>query len=104
MSRQSESAAATVSARAKQVAETGGRDGSWVEASVWTERMLAALGNGVQGQAVVFFATPGLFTRIAVQAQASQSRWRNHRLESRMRENRTYGSEGGEVARPSLPL
>ena len=22
---------------------------SWVEASVWTERMLAALGNGVQG-------------------------------------------------------
>ncbi len=25
------------------------REWSWVEASVWTDRMLAALGNGVQG-------------------------------------------------------
>ena len=32
--------------------------------------------------------------------------WVNHRLESRMRENRTYGSEGGgpEEMRDSLPL
>jgi hypothetical protein len=30
---------------AKQGTETGG----WVEASIWTERMLAALGNGVKG-------------------------------------------------------
>ena len=100
MLRPSASAAAAVPARAKQVAETGGREWSWVEASVWTERMLAALGNGVQGHAVVFFATPGLVTLLAVQAQASQSRCSNHRLESRMRENRTYGSEGGEVAYP----
>ena len=27
---------------------------------------------------------------------ARYSRWGNQRLESRMRENRTYGSEGGE--------
>ena len=25
------------------------REWSWVEASVWTDRMLAALGNGVRG-------------------------------------------------------
>ena len=32
---------------AKQGADT--RDWSWVEASVWTDRMLSALGNGVKG-------------------------------------------------------
>lgn len=35
--------------RAKQGPEVHDRDGSWVEATVWTERMLAALGNGVKG-------------------------------------------------------
>lgn len=34
---------------AKQGAEAQDRDWSWVEASVWTERMLSALGNGVKG-------------------------------------------------------
>jgi hypothetical protein len=29
---------------------------------------------------------------------------RNHPLESRVRENRTHGSEGGEGESPSLPL
>lgn len=38
-----------VSARAKQGAENQDRDWSWVEASVWTERMLSALANGVKG-------------------------------------------------------
>ena len=38
-----------VFARAKQVAETQDRNWSWVEASIWTERMLSALGNGVKG-------------------------------------------------------
>jgi hypothetical protein len=32
---------------AKQGAETG--DWSWVEASIWTERMVSALVNGVEG-------------------------------------------------------
>jgi RNA-directed DNA polymerase len=32
-----------------QGAEASGHDWSWVEASVWNERMLAALGNGVKG-------------------------------------------------------
>lgn len=46
---QSESPAPAVFERTKQGAEACGRDWSWVEASVWTERMLAALENGVQG-------------------------------------------------------
>jgi len=47
--KQSESQAPVVPERATQGAETRGRDWSWVEASVWSERMLAALENGVQG-------------------------------------------------------
>lgn len=38
-----------VPVEAKQGAETPARDWSWVEASIWTERMLSALGNGVKG-------------------------------------------------------
>lgn len=38
-----------VPARAKQGAEIQDRNWSWVEASVWTERMLSALANGVKG-------------------------------------------------------
>jgi hypothetical protein len=43
--RQSESEAPGVPKRARQGAETRGRDWSWVEATVWSERMLAALEN-----------------------------------------------------------
>ena len=46
---QCESVASAVPETAKQGAEGSGRDWSWVEASIWTERMLAALDNGVQG-------------------------------------------------------
>ena len=46
---QSESQAPVVLGRAKQGAESQGQDWSWVEATVWSERMLAALGNGVKG-------------------------------------------------------
>lgn len=47
--KQSESQAPAVPKMATQGAEAHGRDWSWVEASVWSERMLAALGNGVKG-------------------------------------------------------
>src|SRR5882724_8068253 len=47
--KQSESEAPAVLKLATQGADTQGRDWSWVEASVWTERMLAALENGVKG-------------------------------------------------------
>jgi hypothetical protein len=34
----------------------------WVETTIWTERMLAALGNGVKGD--LFFVQLGLFTMV----------------------------------------
>lgn len=43
------SEATAVPERAKQEAETRSRDWSWVDTSIWTERMLAALDNGVKG-------------------------------------------------------
>ena len=43
------SEASAVSKVTKQDAQAHGRDWSWVEASVWNERMLAALENGVKG-------------------------------------------------------
>jgi RNA-directed DNA polymerase len=46
---QSASPAPVVPEKATQGAETHGRDWQWVEATVWNERMLAALGNGVRG-------------------------------------------------------
>jgi hypothetical protein len=84
----------------------------WAEASIWTARMVSALVNGVKGgkwYSLVdscqadhqrwpnpFFAAHGLFTLHTAYLQARHSRCGNQRLESRMRENRTYGSEGGE--------
>ena len=47
--RQSESEAPGVPKVATQGAEAHRRDWTWVEASVWNERMLAALENGVKG-------------------------------------------------------
>ena len=46
---QSESEAPVVPARVTQGAQTHKRDWTWAEATVWNERMLAALGNGVRG-------------------------------------------------------
>jgi hypothetical protein len=45
---ESESETATVPLRAKQ-AESGPAQWAWVDREVWTDRMLAALGNGVKG-------------------------------------------------------
>ena len=79
------SEASAVSKLTRQGAEARGRDWSWVEASVWNERMLAALDNGVKGGkwfSVIdqmrwpnaFFAAAGLFTMAEARAAASQSR------------------------------
>ncbi|HJX16766.1 MAG TPA: hypothetical protein VJ437_01065 [Acidiferrobacterales bacterium] len=57
---------------AKQGPEAQDPKWAWVEASIWSERMLAALGNGVQGG--TFFAEQGLFTLHEAHALASQSR------------------------------
>ena len=50
-----------------------------------------------------FFADAGLFALHTAWQEARCSRWGNRQLESRVRENRTHGSEGG-AAKPSLPL
>jgi RNA-directed DNA polymerase len=49
------------------------------------------------------FRRLGLFTMAEAQAQLIRSLYETHRLESRMREIRTYGSEGGGAQLP-LPL
>jgi hypothetical protein len=71
---------------AKQEAETcDPATWDWVEASVWTDRMLAALGNGVKGGKwyslfdhklwpSAFFAERGLFTMHKAYESARQSR------------------------------
>lgn len=46
---ESASEAAAVPGRAKQAASARAQDWAWVDRSVWTERMLAALDNGVKG-------------------------------------------------------
>ena len=62
-------------------------------------------GNGViKGiLANVFFAAQGLFT-LAILCQRANPDEETHRLESRVRENRTHGSEGGDGESRSRPL
>jgi hypothetical protein len=85
---------------AKQAGEVRAR-WPWTEPTVWTQRMLTTLEKGVKGGkwfkmaprllcrsgAVLHGRSPrnGLSIRSAV----------NHQPESRVRENRTHGSEGG---------
>ena len=47
--RESQSGASRVSERAKHDAEARARKWGWAEPTIWTERMLAALENGVKG-------------------------------------------------------
>jgi RNA-directed DNA polymerase len=49
MSKHSESEASSVPKAATQDAQAHDRNWTWVEACVWNERMVAALGNGVKG-------------------------------------------------------
>ena len=82
MSKHSESDASAVPKQAKQDAQAHGQEGSWVEACVWSERMLAALDNGVKGGQWfslkrwpnAYFAELGLFTMTEAHTLASQSR------------------------------
>lgn len=46
---ESEGEGALVSEQTKQVSSSLSRDWGWVDREVWTERMLAALENGVRG-------------------------------------------------------
>jgi hypothetical protein len=69
-------------ARANESKQAGdNRAYAWTEPSVWTKPMLKALEQGVHS----------ILTKV------------NYQLESRMRENCTYGSEGGEAGQPAFP-
>ena len=80
------------------------------ELSIWTEGMLTALEKGVKGckwfiqWPNAYFGGLGLFTLTAAYESAYQSRCGNHQLESRMREIRLYGSEGGEAKAFPTPI
>jgi len=69
--------APSVTTRSKQGAETAatGMDWSWVEASVWSDRMLLALANGVKGgKTNAFFAEAGLVALYTAWQTAKRSR------------------------------
>ena len=112
--RQAEERPAEVSERATQAGDIRAR-WAWVEPSVWTERMLTALETGIKGgkwfsllalaksilcQAWVVLSCNGPCSGVSILDEV------NHQLESRMREIRLSGSEGGgtELNRFSLPL
>ena len=77
MSELEQAPAPAVPARARQGAET--RDWSWVEATIWTERMVLALENGVKGGCWLrwtkaFFAKAGLLALDTAWQAARHSR------------------------------
>ena len=62
-----------MSERTKQAPSTGEPNWDWVDRTIWTDRMLAALGNGVRGRELSS-ADMGLFTMYEAWHLASQSR------------------------------
>jgi hypothetical protein len=72
--RTAEERPAVVPARAIQAGEIRAR-WAWVEPTVWTERMLAALEQGVKGGKWpnAYFARHGLFSLATAHAEACQS-------------------------------
>ncbi len=91
----------------KQGREAESQKWDWVEAEVWTGRMLATLENGVKGGRFnAYFIKQGLSTMTIAPVAISQFRCGPHQLESRMREICTSGSEGGgaQTNELSLPL
>ena len=78
-----------------------------IEHSLWTQRMLTRLAQ--RESTTKWFPTAGLRSRDGYVWRRFLPQWlvsqRPHRLESRMREIRTSGSEGGvALITPSLPL
>ena len=80
----------------KQGREAESQKWDWVEAEVWTGRMLTTLENGVKGGRLnAYFIKQGLSTMTIAHVAISQFCRGPHQLESRMREICTSGSEGG---------
>jgi hypothetical protein len=102
MNRPKEQTPAKVAATPKQAEEALCQKWFWAESSVWTDRLLTALEHGVKGTSS---STASTLWWQPSNCSVSLA-FRNHRLESRMRENRPSGSEGGvaQSNAPSLPL
>src|ERR1700678_658570 len=92
---------------------SSGRDARWwddhtctlASRSVYTDGTHGVgAGNGVKGGGSLLSRSFLLFTLSTVRYRARRPRCGNQQLESRVRENRQHGSEGGEVQKPSLPL
>ena len=62
------------------------------------------VGAGQRRQGSAFPAKPGLLTLYGGRERARHPRGGNQRLESRVRENRTHGSEGGEAKAFPTPI
>ncbi len=63
----------------KQGREAESQKWDWVEAEVWTGRMLTTLDNGVKrGRFNAYFIEQGLFTMTIAHAAISQSRCEPH--------------------------
>ena len=79
----------------------------WAEGSTRTARLVSALATASKKQGHrstrASCSSHDSAARFNDRLAARHSRCGNYRLESRMRENRPYGSEGGE-AKPSRPL
>jgi hypothetical protein len=92
--RTTEEPPAAVPEEAKQAGDIRAR-WAWVEPTIWTERMLAALEQGVKGGKRLFCRAGAVLlghspcNGLPILSQV------NHQLESRMREICLYGSEGG---------
>ena len=115
MTRDETSRAPLVPARAMQSAgamtppgRARTRAGGLAEALIWTARMVSALVTASRQEkgfgSHTCLAQAGKVAVTQPVASKTLPMWINHRLESRMRENRPYGSEGGEGESPSLPL
>jgi hypothetical protein len=76
---------------------------SYVEASFPPDRMVSAPGNGVREGDRLTRKTRAPHP-VWRPGRARHPRWGNQRLESRVRENRTHGSEGGEAKAFPTPI
>jgi hypothetical protein len=73
----------------------------WAEGLIWPDRLVSALATASKGYiAIAPSRLMGCSPFTQPMSEARHSRCGNQRLESRMRENRTYGSEGGEGPHP----
>src|SRR5271163_2885046 len=85
---------------------SSGRDARWwgdhtctmARRSIYTDETHGVVaGNGVKGGGLLLSRSFLLFTLSTVRCRARRSRCGNQQLESRVRENRQHGSEGGEA-------